>query len=346
MPETEPPASPLPDDPNTRDARLSEADRRVLDRLADHGFDPACLESLSIADRRRGERILDQLGLLESYPDDVAADLVADPDAELLVDATLARIDREETARAGRMRIGADPAMSAAGSFRPSFRLADLVAVASVAIIVTTVAIPLVRSTRETAGRADCMNTLRQLAMGLDAYAEDFGGAMPVTAGFSLAGRPGGPSAMGDPIGAWSRSRNGENLAPLVNGGYCTGSHMRCPCDRHGGSGFGWAYRIPTPNFSWEGSDRVAVAADRNPLIDLTSAGLPIGSVVVNSENHGGEGQNVLWSDGSIEFLSVPCLQRPGPADHPHLTADNIWIPAPPPPGGEPAARVDIFLVQ
>lgn len=330
------------DEPIDRDARLSEADRRVLDRLADHGFDASCLEGLSIADRRRGERILGQLGLLDSYPDGIPDGLVTEPDADLLVDATLARIDREESARAGRLRIRADPAASAAGPFRPSFRLADLVAVASAAILITTVAIPLVRSTRETSGRADCMNTLRRLAMGLDAYAEDFRGAMPVTAGFSLAGGTGS----GDAIGAWSRSRNGENLSPLVAGGYCNAGDLRCPCDRHGGAGVGWAYRIPAAGPGWEGADRTAVAADRNPIADLTLAGRPIGSVILNSENHGGEGQNVLWSDGSIEFLSIPCLQRPGPADHPHLTVDNIWIPAPPPPGGEPAVRIDIFLVQ
>jgi hypothetical protein len=347
MTETDP-SDRLPDDPtDARDARLSEADRRVLDRLAEHGFDPACLESLSISDRRRGERILAQLGLLDAYPDDVPDDLAADPDADLLVDATLARIDREDTARAGRMRIGPDAATASGGWSRSTFRLGDLVAVASVAIIVTTVAIPLIRSTRETAGRADCMNTLRQLAMGLDAYAEDFGGSLPSTAGFSLAGRSGRSGTTGsDPIGSWSRSRNGENLGPLVAGGYCASGDMRCPCDRHTGSGFGWAYRTDTAGPTWQSAERTAVAADRNPLIDLTLAGLPIGSLVLNSENHGGEGQNVLWSDGSIEFLSIPCLQRPGPADHPHLTADNIWIPAPAPPGGEPAVRIDIFLVQ
>ena len=335
---TEPdPNEQLPSD--ATGARLSEADRRVLDRLADRGFDPACLEGLSISDRRRGERILDQLGLLEAYPDEVPEDLADDADAGLLVDATLARIEREESARTGRMRIGADAA-TAGGSFRPSFRLGDLVAVASIAIIVTTVAIPLVRSTRETAGRADCMNSLRQLAMGLDGYASDFNGSLPATAGLSL------PALAGGSLESWSRSRNGEQLAPLVSGGYCPAEGMRCPCDRHGGSPFGWAYRVPTGSHSWQGPERSAVVADRNPLIDLTLAGLPIGSLILNSENHGGEGQNVLWSDGSIEFLSVPSLHRPGAAGHPHLTVDNIWVPAPTPPGGGPAARIDIFLLQ
>lgn len=322
-------------------ARLSDADRRVLDRLAEHGFDPACLERLSISDRRRGERILGQLGLLDAYPDEMAGPIASEPEAELLVDATLARIDREEAQRAGRMRIGADPATSAGGG-RHGFRLADLVAVASVAIIVTTVAIPLVRSTRETAGRVDCMNTLRQLASGLDAYAADFNEAMPAVAGVSMSGLAGGTSQLGQ----WARARNAENLSPLVSGGYCSSDDMRCPCDRHAGSTFGWAYRLSPTRQSWEGLDRTAVVADRNPLVDLVLAGLPVGTVILNSENHGGEGQNVLWSDGSIEFLTVPSLQRPGPADHPHLTNDNIWIPAPTPPGGEPAARWDIFLVQ
>jgi hypothetical protein len=330
-------------DPNEApDARLSEADRRVLDRLADHGFDPACLEELSISDRRRGERILGQLGLLDAYPDDVPSDLAADPDAELLVDATLARIDREESSRSGRMRIGGDAA-NAGASTRGPFRLGDLVAVASIGIIVTTVAIPLVRSTRETAGRSDCMNTLRQLAMGFDGYAADFGGSLPSTAGFSL------PHPSDRDLEWWSRARNGEQLSPLVSGGYCAGDVMRCPCDRHGGSAFGWAYRTAPEdhkNHQWQGSERTAVAADRNPLIDLASAGRPRQSVTLNSENHGGEGQNVLWSDASIEFLSIPSLHRPGPAGHPSLTLDNIWIFSQTPPSGDQPARIDIFLVQ
>lgn len=332
----------FPDDPSdSRHARLSEADRRVLDRLAEHGFDPACLESLSISDRRRGERILAQLGLLDAYPDDVPDDLAADPDADLLVDATLARIDREDSARAGRMRISPEASSAVRSSGVIAFRLTDLVAVASVAIIVTTVAIPLVRSTRQTAGRVDCGNTLRQLAMGLDAYAGDFGGVMPMTAGVSLL-----PSRGGDEIEAWSRVRNAESLAPLVSGGYCPSDTMRCPCDRHANSGFGWAYRTSENHRIWDGGLRTAVAADRNPLIDLRLAGLPSGKVVVNSENHGGEGQNVLWSDGSIEFLGVPYLHRAGPADRPAETVDNIWRSTSTSSEGEPAVRIDIFLVQ
>jgi len=84
--------SPEPNDPtanDAREARLSEADRRVLDRLADHGFDPACLDGLSISDRLRGERILGQLGLLDAYPDEIGDDL-----AELRRDRDLIRANK------------------------------------------------------------------------------------------------------------------------------------------------------------------------------------------------------------------------------------------------------------
>jgi len=327
----------LPESNADRDGpRLCEADLRVLDRLADHGFDPACLERLSISDRRRGERLLAQLGLLDAYPDGVAADGDARADADLLVDATLARIEREEEARTERMRFGA----ATGGRTGRGFRLADLVAVASVAIIATTVAIPLLQVGRDSAGRSACANTLRRLAGAFGTYAGDHSGLMPATAGFSLGAV--GPRGPWDSLSSWSHHRHGENLAPLVDGGHCGTDDMRCPCDAH--QGYGWAYRVPSSVSAlvWGNGPRAVLVADRNPLIDLTRRGQPLGTAVLNSENHGGRGQNTLWTDGSIEFLGQPCLHRPGPVAQPQDATDNIWLPS----GRPDDLRHDIFLLQ
>ena len=83
---------------NDRPAReLSQEDCRVLDVLAEHGFDASRIDSLAPEDRSRGKAITDLLGKLEQYP-------VEDASPEL-VDATLARIQREEDERPERMRI-------------------------------------------------------------------------------------------------------------------------------------------------------------------------------------------------------------------------------------------------
>jgi hypothetical protein len=47
---------------------LSAEDCRVLDTLAEGGFDPSLLESLSEGDQDRGNAIVALLGTLDQYP--------------------------------------------------------------------------------------------------------------------------------------------------------------------------------------------------------------------------------------------------------------------------------------
>jgi hypothetical protein len=80
------------------------------------------------------------------------------------------------------------------------------------------------------------------------------------------------------------------------------------------------------------------ILGDLNPVVDAALAGRFAEPLSV-SLNHGGRGQNVLWSDGSDLWLPQPVVSRD----------DNIWLPrgAGRLTGGEqPADEADIFLTQ
>ena len=121
---------------------LSPEDCRVLDLLAEGGFDPAGLDDLDEADRARGEAITTLLGTLNQYP-------VEDASPEL-VDATLARIQREEDQRPQRMNIEKHLEARndrALGGRR--WRFPDLFATAAVVLIAVAVMWPITNTVHQ-----------------------------------------------------------------------------------------------------------------------------------------------------------------------------------------------------
>jgi prepilin-type processing-associated H-X9-DG protein len=72
----------------------------------------------------------------------------------------------------------------------------------------------------------------------------------------------------------------------------------------------------------------VPLAADLNPggdvLLKITSTATPEQLNAGNSRNHNGEGQNVAYCDGHVEFQKTPfCGTMPPPGEH--TSRDNIY---------------------
>ncbi|MBL9121544.1 MAG: type II secretion system protein [Phycisphaerae bacterium] len=286
---------------------LSAEDARVLDLLVECRFNLNALPSLPAADRARAERLVAQLGVLDAYPMGDALE-----GGEILLDATLARIDRETDARAARMRL--DPERGTA--VRSRFRFPDLVAVASIAILAAVVLVPMVNWRNARALDLKCDNNMRLIAQGLESYTQSFQGELPMSA-----------SLVPD-FASWLGYRNADNLNPLKAGKYCTEGCLCCPGDHDPNGSYAYQVALGERHPRWQMGARVAVVGDRNPLVDLKRNGETIGSVALNSASHGGRGQNLLYSDGAVQFTNSPYLPFEGdPGAMPAGRIDNIWLP-------------------
>jgi hypothetical protein len=321
---------------------LSASDARVLDFLAEHGFDASRIAELPAEDRPRALAIIRQMDVLERYP--------VDPPHESVVDATLARIDRFEAERAASMRIG--------GRWRPRVRLSDVVGVAALLLVATGVALPMISQVRAQSLSTVCANNLRALGAGLANYANEHGGSMPAMAGIggglfgsdqpTPQGMPSAVRGNGQPpavqaaeraalaralnavhggvtvtiVPNWGSFQHSANLALLVSKGYCDVHALRCPGCAAGAACF--AYRVPAQGarFQLDTPHRIVVVSDANPVIELRRNGHQVDQSILSSRNHNESGQNLLFSDASVEWRTSPILNGGAPTG-----IDNIWLP-------------------
>lgn len=274
--------------------QLSPDDVRVLDELAAAGFDPAALDGLAPADRERGERLLGMFGLLEQY--------TVEPADDVLVDATLARIDQAERRQQDRMRL--EPA----GDVMPRRRLPlpDIVTAASIALIAASVIWPTVTHLKKRSIDLQCQNNLRQLGDAFAMYARSHDGSPPVmTAGLS-----------------WDSYSHTDNLQPLVDGGYCDAGCLNCPGHHHPAGHDGavlpcsYSYQWQVPKSLEAAGEDVVLLGDLNPLVQAARSG-GVAPAFSLSVSHGGRGQFVLLNGGATLWLETPLFR----------TGDNIWLP-------------------
>ncbi len=298
-----------------RDPTLSPLDEQAVDLLVEHGFD---LERATAAAPTLRERLAAAHAVFhatESYP-------VAAPDAAL-IDATLARIDREEDAQASRMRFGATVGDSGTGDLPsrglPSLgrgRWADFVAVACVAILVVSIGLPILDQMEHRSAVAGCANNMRSIGAGLAQYHGDFN-SRPIAAGFA-------PDLAG--LASWAGYDNSKHLDVLHQKGYCDRACLSCA---NNDDDSGYASQVPNERLNrlWMMNSHLPLLADRNPLVLRTAFGRPIGALAENSLDHGGTGQNILFADLTVGFEGSPLLSvrfEGAAAEMP----ENIWIPA------------------
>jgi type II secretory pathway pseudopilin PulG len=305
-------SSDFPNDADNDDTRSEAAaefardNGPAIDLLIEHGFDvdAAIRSTPNLESSLRATNEL--FGKLDSYP--------VEPADEALVDATLARIAAAEADHSQRMHIGSASVPSVgAGRWR------DLVALSCAAILLLSVGVPIASWLQ---GRRDdqrCGDNMRQLAGGMSAYFADHN-SMPIAAGFPLDLRA---------LTSWNAHRNGKHLQPLVEGNYCDATCLGCGADT---TGEGYAYQVPGKHaaWTWRGGARMPALADRNPIIDLTRRGRVVGTLTMNSPEHGGRGQNVVFTDGSVVFEGSPLLLVPTSVQASGFSVfriENIWLP-------------------
>ncbi|MFM9994444.1 MAG: hypothetical protein ACKVU4_01440 [Phycisphaerales bacterium] len=321
-------AGALSQDGALADATLARV-RRAADRAGGHAepvLTPADGDALDswIMHDHAAERVAPSLRVrarrLEALSRLVTGGPVAAGDRSI-VDATLARVQVE----IDRVRAAFD--ITAVRARGRGLRFADLVGVAATLLIGGAVVWPVLGAARDYNRKLVCQSHLGATATALASYAGSFRDSLP-TATASLGG-----GRWWD-VGCEDGCANSANLYSLVRGGFASVEQLSCPGNPHactkinhqtardwrsleevsysmqlvyGPQGRAWITAAPSP-----------VLADRSPVVLAAVRGQPI-DPFANSPNHGGRGQCVLYTDGSVRWYRSPVLPN----------GDNIWLPRP-----------------
>lgn len=241
-----------------------------------------------------------------------------------LVESTMARVRsaRQTDALLAREQLNRRDVI------RPTFSLRELSAVAGVLLLVFTIFGVSYRDAQRREDQRNCANRLAELGAALRNYANTNGGYLPAT---------GVQEARWLPASGQPAVSNSTGLFRLVKLGYVSAPSCQCPAV--GGDsfvvqagmvdfpasrfiGFSYHHSLGTKGL-WTEDPRLmkvaksmAILADSTPLFaggqfhpDRVRA--PV------SENHHGEGQNVLYLDTHVEFRQRPCVGVQG---------DNIYL--------------------
>jgi hypothetical protein len=145
---------------------------------------------------------------------------------------------------------------------------------------------------------------------------------------------------------------NLANLSPLVAGAarYISWERLVCPatpdaiadlnterCPQWAATGYSYVDQLGPYHHHWAESQTVPIMADANPIVMDTYCP----NIAMDSPNHGGDGQNVLFNDGGVIWEASANV---GPNHH------SIWTIGNPPTvlyngTQEPHHRSSVFLV-
>lgn len=263
----------------------------------------------------------------------------AAPMPESLVARTLERVQSPGTAsheddnrsvEAGGVSDGSNNlhTVTDGGRFRFPRAFKEIIAVAACVGILVCAAIPSIVQLREQSHVNQCASNLGSIFQGTRMYQATFGGALP------FAGRPSDASWLPTPAMKpfASNSRNIYLLARLNFGP--KPEEFVCPSNKDGSPmpasemaalhDFSRRTQIsydtlnlsgPEPNLRPQAT--LAYAGDANPLFRSGRFDDSVDPSRTNSTIHGGEGQNVLMTDGRVEWLTSPIY-----GSH----EDNIWL--------------------
>lgn len=284
--------------PPAADGALHPLDARALDWLIDHGFSLDGIAAAPTELQDRARRLRSELAPLEAYS-------VAAP-SDTLIDATLARIARSDADADAAMRM--QPASPRVGPFR----LPELIAVAAALFLAVGVLFPIAHQVRGSSAASLCSASLRKLGGAMHGYAADNSGSAPVMAGLGSLLSPASTPTPED------LSRNHRSLDVLTHKGYCVAGCTKCNGARM------YSYRVATHPRQLRLATLPAtpIVSDANPLVEAMRRGQRQGlDAGMNSANHGGSGQNVLFTDGSTVWTATPMYKGPQ-----SRAPDNIWL--------------------
>jgi hypothetical protein len=293
-------------------ARLTPDDEEALDAWVLAGYDAGRAPGSLRARLSRHQAVMQALTAV-----------APGGDRARLVDRTVARV--EDWRRSGSRRLVFEPAPE---SRRIGWR--DIVSVAAMLLLGTSVVWPMVAAARDAAQRTGCTGRLGTVAAAMGSYANDWRGSMPLAV-TEMTGVPWWAVQPTKPVA------NSANLFTLPRTGYSRLGELACggnrtACRQNEAATGAWDWRnLGEVSYSFQimltrerpswlgtrgGSGRQAVLADRSPVVLRAVRGEWV-YPLENSPNHGGRGQNVVFTDGSVEWHTTPIVGQ-----------DNIWLPA------------------
>jgi len=271
------------------------------------------------------ERRLDAEPDLARYLERISASLKpletwapARPPAEL-TDRIMTRVAQTSPLQyvASSSRIAPDP--QARPKAKPVISIWELGALAACVAVFMSIFVPGMANVRSRQLRAQCGNNLASLGRGFESYATANDNALP---------------SIGQVPTNWLQRPNRMHLRPAIKYRFVAPASMFCPGADDDGNADGITdsdrameafLRRRLPWFSTQNQNgpvirlkarfRVPVAADPNPVFENGTYD-PSVPWDARSRTHGGRGQNVLLSDGSVTFIQQP---KYGQAQ------DNIW---------------------
>jgi len=208
---------------------------------------------------------------------------------------------------------------------------AEMAAIAAVVLVIAGVSFPALRSMRQLAWQDKCQAQLLNISRGISDYSADHSGTLP-----AVAVNQGSPWWKVGDQGADNQS-NTRHLWILVKDGYVQGADFVCPARTEGRAlqlqkshisslmdfpnrkYVTYSFKLinsDQPNINVNHSSNRILMADMNPVFErmYDSLGRCNQAEAIelceklrqqNSSNHAGKGQNVLFSDGSINFVKT-----------------------------------------
>jgi hypothetical protein len=253
-----------------------------------------------------------------------------------LADRTMQAIERDRQSQQQRAALSTQSINS---DRMGTVGIRQIAATAAMILLAVSILLPMLSNAQRDAQIAQCSQNLAGLGGDLQQVAFDNKGQTH---------RSAQPDAdVYNPLARLARTRVDGTTLPASEAGYfvildqqrINSKHLACPT----GSRQDPAALYNGQNPAAGGPFRVflqarPIFADTNPLYIVTSQGLVRQdgvSSMTRSANHGGKGQNVLISDGSVQWMIRPVIERDADKN------DNIWTHQP---GDDAEQDEDIFL--
>ena len=311
---------------------LSADDAQALDAMLDLRRQGLSDGPMPAGVRERTAGVANVLGLLDRAGDEsIPADLA---------ERTMEAIERDRTTRQQRTALST---MQIASDRAGSIGIRQIATTAALLLMAVSILLPMLSNAQHNAKIAQCSENLAGLGTDLQSIAFDNKG---MTHRSVKPTSPAEPDVY-NPLAKFARTGVDGTPLPANEAGYfvlldeqrITSRHLACPTG--GKNDTSALYNGQNPAAG--GPFRVffkprPIFADTNPLYKVTNRGLVRQDGVADmsrSLNHNAAGQNVLISDGSVQWMIRPAIQNDASA------SDNIWLYQP----NEKADKVDdIFL--